>query len=326
MSPVRRLILLPLIVCGLIAAPAQQTPAPSPEDGRLYSDDGNYVFPLAGDPDLMVWSRYHWDGSGEVDIEAAPGIAQGSRTMERFESLPVVAVTAGEVRRADNERGGIALWLDGDDQQRYYYSHLSESVIEPGETRRVTPGQRLGTIGRTGRWSQYIETHLHFSVHDFQGRELHGADWILNTFGLSPRAPEPEPYLPDRPRGAPVRGEYDVVSGFGEKEGSDLASIEILLSTRRPVTSVLTGEVRTMRNTVFGRRIQVTNRHTDQTVVISGIDRFTVRTGDVVHRGQVIGWGAGRLNIMYFDEGILRDPLVMFMPAEEADHPGEEED
>lgn len=283
--------------------------------GSLRADevtpDGHYAFPLDGPIELMTWSRLHWDGSNEVDIEAAPELRHGSSALDRFERLPVVATTAGVVRRADNERGGIALLLEGDDGRRYYYSHLSEARVGRGAPgMRVSAGERIGTIGRTGRWSRYIETHLHFSVTDPLEGMINAADWFQDTFGLPPTDLQWPDYLPDRPAGTPVPGGYRLVRSFTEtqRENPDAASVEIAVNG--PVVSVLTGEVRVMRNTVFGRRVQVTNRHTDQTVVISGLSSVAVATADGVRRGDLLGRARGVINVMYFDEGRLRDPVT----------------
>lgn len=291
-----------------------------------------YVFPLAGPIELVAWERLHWDGSDEVDLEAAPDLKHGSREMAQFERMLVVAVTAGTARRSDNERGGIAVVLDGDDGFRYYYAHLSRSRIGPEDApRRVVAGEVLGTIGRTGRWSRYIETHLHFSITGGDGRFVNASDWFERTFGYAPIVRPRGQYPPDHPAGAivPAGNRYRVVRTFHEMQRSnpDTASVEIRTGGGA-IVSPLTGEVRIMRNTVFGRRVQITNRHTDQTVVVSGMDSFLVSTGDVVRRGDPLGVvessDSGVINVMYFDQGRLRDPLpVMFVPPEEADHPGE---
>lgn len=296
------------------------------DDRIIWSPDRRYAFPLKGQVELMAWERMHWDGSSAVDIEADPSLGHQSDELERFEQSAVIAVTDGFVRRVDNERGGIAIELEGDDGYRYYYAHLTDPQI-PSDAygRGVRAGERLGTIGRTGRWSRYIETHLHFSVTDRRGRVVNAADWFEELFALSPIDREWPEYEPDTPRGPIVTGGYRVVSTFAQMRArnSDVAAVEVRVEG--PILSALAGEVRTMRNTVFGRRVQVTNRHTDQTVVVSGLESLDVTTGDLVRRGDVLGVAAGVIHVMYFDNGVPRDPLpVVLMPPEEAHHPGEE--
>ncbi|NUT31827.1 MAG: M23 family metallopeptidase [Hamadaea sp.] len=85
----------------------------------------------------------------------------------------VIAPVAGivlEVTRTDTwdakvnagaTRGGLSWSILGDDGIRYYGSHLSaiEAAIQPGV--RVTAGQRLGKVGRTG---DTTACHLHFGI------------------------------------------------------------------------------------------------------------------------------------------------------------------
>ena len=85
----------------------------------------------------------------------------------------VVAVTTGTilvVTRVDRwtpsqnlgaTRGGLSVSLLGDDGVRYYGSHLSaiNPGINPGA--RVTTGQTLGRVGRTGDAGA---CHLHFGI------------------------------------------------------------------------------------------------------------------------------------------------------------------
>lgn len=87
---------------------------------------------------------------------------------------PVVATTSGvvlEVSLADRyvegspdgpDNGGLSVSLLGDDGVRYYGSHLSR--VQPGIRAgvRVTGGQRLGSVGRTGNANNVC--HLHYGI------------------------------------------------------------------------------------------------------------------------------------------------------------------
>jgi murein DD-endopeptidase MepM/ murein hydrolase activator NlpD len=87
---------------------------------------------------------------------------------------PVVAATSGvilEISLTDRyvegrpdgpNNGGLSVSLLGDDGVRYYGSHLSRvgSGIRAGV--RVTAGQRLGSVGRTGNANNVC--HLHFGI------------------------------------------------------------------------------------------------------------------------------------------------------------------
>jgi len=87
---------------------------------------------------------------------------------------PVVATTGGvvlEISLTDTyvegqpdgpNNGGLSVSLLGDDGVRYYGSHLSN--VRPGLEvgTRVTAGQQLGKVGRTGNASGVC--HLHFGI------------------------------------------------------------------------------------------------------------------------------------------------------------------
>jgi murein DD-endopeptidase MepM/ murein hydrolase activator NlpD len=134
-----------------------------------------YVFPVAGH---VEYAREHHDYPA-TDILASCG-------------SPVRAVTTGvvlEVIRVDRydprvndgaTRGGLAVSMLGADGVRYYGSHLSR--IEPGIVpgRRVTAGQRLGSVGETGDASA---CHLHFGISPACTRR---ADWWIRRGVLWP--------------------------------------------------------------------------------------------------------------------------------------------
>jgi len=306
--------------------------AASPADEVLFSANGEYAFPLAGKIADMAWTHYHWNGGNAVDILASPLLVASSAAFRAFERSPAVAVTAGIVSRADNELGGTALVIRGDDRREYYYAHLASTwVTKPVGVRA---GEILGMVGRTGRWTQYIERHLHFAISSrwHQGlrwkNDINAAEWIRAEFGLGWIDQTPKPYPPAYPRGSPLHVPYRLVRTFAQvrAQNPDLASIELAPSGGAPagdgarasggivgggagVYTTLTGEVRVLRATLLGLRIQVTNRHTNQTVVLSGLERSRVQTGDVVARGGLVGYAAGPIDYMYFDEGRLADPV-----------------
>ena len=87
---------------------------------------------------------------------------------------PVVATTSGrilEVSRTDEYvagrpdgplNGGLSVSLLGDDGVRYYGSHLSRIQAGISAGARVTVGQRLGLVGRTGNANNVC--HLHYGI------------------------------------------------------------------------------------------------------------------------------------------------------------------
>jgi peptidoglycan LD-endopeptidase LytH len=63
-------------------------------------------------------------------------------------------------------RGGNTIWIYEPVESRYYYyAHLQEIFVIIG--RIVSRGERIGTVGRTGKnaYPKRSPTHLHFTVH-----------------------------------------------------------------------------------------------------------------------------------------------------------------
>jgi murein DD-endopeptidase MepM/ murein hydrolase activator NlpD len=141
-----------------------------------------YVFPVRP-ASAASYSRYHHDYPA-TDIFGACGTT-------------LVAPTSGvvhEVSRKDlwdpavNDgatRGGLSVSLIGDDGVRYYGSHYATVAkgIEPRV--RVTAGQVLGTIGRTGS-ARSTPCHLHLGISPPCG----AGDWEVRRGVV-----EPWPYL-----------------------------------------------------------------------------------------------------------------------------------
>lgn len=284
------------------------------------SADGLHAFPVAADPNLMTWTHYHWDGSNAVDIEAARHLAGDSAEFVAFTRSPVLAVVSGTVTIADNPFGGLALLLDGDDGYTYYYGHLSEQWVVDGQG--VGVGERLGRIGNTGRWTQYIEPHLHFSIATHEATDwrwepdVNAAERFLSWFGLPWQDLDIPDYPADQVAGWPVDRPAQIVRTFAEwqAENPDRGSIDIMPTGESqgvlPVYATLGGEVNVNRATVMGLRVQVTNRPARTTVVYSFLHSAAVVDGDVVRRGDIVGYidpGIG-LNYMLFVNDVQTDP------------------
>jgi len=296
------------------------TPTPAPP-AITFSDDGQHAFPVAGELSLMTWTHYHWDGSHAVDVEAARHLASDSDEFEAFIQLPVAAVVSGTVTLADNHYGGLALLLHGADGYTYYYGHLSEQWVQDGQI--VGVGDRLGRIGNTGYNTQYIEPHLHFSIATYTADDwrwepdVNAAEKFLAWFDL----PWQELNIPDYPidqaAGWPLFVPAKVARDFSEPlaQNPDQGSIDILPLTASqepvPIYATLGGEVNVNRATVMGLRAQITNRPARTTVVFSFLLQTTVADGDVVRRGDVIGFvdPTTNLNYMLFVEDVPTDPV-----------------
>jgi murein DD-endopeptidase MepM/ murein hydrolase activator NlpD len=302
--------------------PATPTSAPAAGSSLItFNAEGTHAFPVAGDLALMTWTHYHWDGSHAVDIEAARHLAADSDEFQRFIHLPVVAIVTGTVAIADNHFGGLALLLHGQDGYSYYYGHLSEQWVADGQT--VTAGQELGRIGNTGYNTQYIEPHLHFSIathttDDWRWEpDVNAAERFLAWFGLGWQNLDVAEYPADQVSGWPVQVPARVTRGFDEplEVNPDQGSIDIRPlqggDDTIPVVATLTGEINVNRATVMGLRVQITNRPAHTTVVYSFLQATTTADGDVIRRGEVIGYidPGAILNYMLFVQDIPSDPV-----------------
>lgn len=72
---------------------------------------------------------------------------------------PLVAPVSGVVSQRTNRLGGLSVYLDGDDGNRYYLAHMSTY----GASGRVTAGAVIGAVGDTG--NARGNPHLHFEIH-----------------------------------------------------------------------------------------------------------------------------------------------------------------
>jgi murein DD-endopeptidase MepM/ murein hydrolase activator NlpD len=147
----------PSPTASLTPSPSQTSkkPAISQATGPA-GKPGEFVFPVVGN---YTYGHTHHDYPA-TDIITACG-------------NEVRAVTSGvilEVTRVDTwtakvnagaTRGGLSVSIKGDDGVRYYGSHFEEinTNIQPGV--RVTTGEPLGKVGRTGDASA---CHLHFGI------------------------------------------------------------------------------------------------------------------------------------------------------------------
>jgi Peptidase family M23 len=193
--PQRLLAATATLVAFLVVAPAAQ-----PASARAA-----WVWPVRGE---LITSYRNGDdpyAAGQhrgIDIAAEVG-------------TPVVAATEGEVRFAGTV-GSAGLTVSirtADGLFDTSYLHLSSTVVREGD--RVSPGERVGAVGTTGRRSARAP-HLHFGIRDAGTRHgYHDPLAFLPPAAVpkehprpapapspipAPAAPEPAP----APRPAPV--------------------------------------------------------------------------------------------------------------------------
>ena len=138
---------------GPVASPVNKGPWTCPvQGGATFTND--WGFPRSG-------GRRHQGN----DMFAARG-------------TPVVASVGGSYRRSSNGLGGISYYLQGDDGNTYYGTHMAGyGSVGPGQ---VPQGAVLGFVGNSGN-ARGTSPHLHFEIHP-------GGGGAVNPFPTISRA------------------------------------------------------------------------------------------------------------------------------------------
>ncbi len=112
----------------------------------------------------------------------------GSRLHEALDIMApagtsVVAAAPGVIERLfESAVGGNSVYVRSNDRETiYYYAHLAEYAPGLTEGQKVRRGQRLGTVGSTGR-ADPEEPHLHFAIL----RTAPDAQWWEPATALNP--------------------------------------------------------------------------------------------------------------------------------------------
>jgi len=113
--------------------------------------EGNFMWPTSG----IITQRFSW-------YHPATDIANHSNP-------PVVAAATGTVVTAGWSGGGYGNYviIDHGNGYRTLYGHLLNNSIVVVAGNRVTQGQKIGTMGSTGRSTG---THLHFEIISSSGK------------------------------------------------------------------------------------------------------------------------------------------------------------
>lgn len=129
-------------------APVPAAPAAVPAAAPETTSGGGMVCPVAGPHSFIDSWGYPRSGGRThkgVDIMASSG-------------TPAVAPVSGTVTHRGNSLGGLSYYLDGDDGNFYYGTHLSAY----GQGGHVSAGTTIGYVGSTGNAGT---PHLHFEIH-----------------------------------------------------------------------------------------------------------------------------------------------------------------
>jgi peptidoglycan LD-endopeptidase LytH len=91
---------------------------------------------------------------------------------------PVLAVTDGTIARHSNGGlGGISVYLQGDDGNLYYYTHLQSIDANGAVGRRVQGGEVIAYNGDTGN-ARGGAPHVHFEVKPGGGASINPYPWL----------------------------------------------------------------------------------------------------------------------------------------------------
>jgi peptidoglycan LD-endopeptidase LytH len=148
------------------AAASLGTPTETPLDPTS-TPTSAYAFPIESGV-AVSFARTHHDYPA-TDIFAACGVGVVAAVSGTIDEL---SRTDPWVRKINDPttRGGLYVSIDGDDGARYYTAHLQsiENSVTVGV--RVTAGQLIGRVGRTGDASA---CHVHFGV----SPQCHSGEW-----------------------------------------------------------------------------------------------------------------------------------------------------
>ena len=132
-------------------------PAPPPRSGILC--------PVRGTAYTDTWGAARSGGRSHQGVDMITNTGN-----------PIFAVTSGSVQFKQNSLGGNAVWLNGDNGDRYYYAHLDRFE---GSSRAVAAGEVIGYVGDTG--NARGTPHLHFEVHPGGGAAVRPYPYVRDA-------------------------------------------------------------------------------------------------------------------------------------------------
>lgn len=147
----RRLLVLVVASFFIISSTAAAS-----SDGSGNKRDLNYVFPFSKIP--VTYSRDHLNYPA-TDVHGcyARVLAPTSGVVFDLEAKDKWI----EEIDAPGTRGGLTITLHGDDNVRYYFSHLGRVKVKTGD--RVEPGQWIGVMGSSGN-ARITKCHTHLGM------------------------------------------------------------------------------------------------------------------------------------------------------------------
>ena len=144
-----RLLLRTVVLAAVLAVPSHAS-----ADGGASSQQ--YAFPFSKIP--VTYPRDHVDYPA-ADVEGcyarvlSPTAGTVTQTHTRDKWIKEVD--------APGTRGGKTVTIEGDDNVRYFFSHLGRVKVRVGQ--RVVPGDWVGVMGSSGN-ARVTRCHTHFGI------------------------------------------------------------------------------------------------------------------------------------------------------------------
>ncbi len=190
------------------------------------------VFPVRGAHNIGYDARSCGTGTCRIscpDVNANsdwnPAATHNGVDVFAWQRAPLVAVVDGTVVAVGrpSSTSGIRVRIADRCGWHYYYGHLDQAVVTLGQ--RVTAGQLIGYMGRTGTAS----THLHFNISP-DGRytsDINPFDLLKRTSPTACQAaPAPTPPAAPTPSPAPAPGCGKLLSGQSLSVNQSVASCD----------------------------------------------------------------------------------------------------
>ena len=144
-----RLLLRTVVLAAVLAVPSHAS-----ADGGASSQQ--YAFPFSKIP--VTYPRDH------VDYPAADVEGCYARVLSPTAGTVTQTHTRDKwIREVDapGTRGGKTVTIEGDDNVRYFFSHLGRVKVRVGQ--RVVPGDWIGVMGSSGN-ARVTRCHTHFGI------------------------------------------------------------------------------------------------------------------------------------------------------------------
>ncbi len=135
------------------------------------SAKNGYVYPLPSQ--YRTINRADKPGEGEGEFGTSRG--GGARSHKGIDieapvGTPVSAIKGGTATVLSQPGGaGLYVSIEHTDGTSSQYFHLDTAKAKVGDTFKVTAGQQIGTVGRSGNTPPGGDTHLHFQVRNASG-------------------------------------------------------------------------------------------------------------------------------------------------------------